>query len=277
MTASSRRTIAVDGITLAYEEYGQGYPIIFIHGIAASSYSWRAVAKTLSDSYRCICFDLMGFGDSDKPGNESYSLKRQAELMLKAIHRIGIERYVLAGHSLGGGVCLSMMHELGESHSEITGLILVDSACYLQKIPIFIRALRIPILPIIAMKLIPAKWGFALSAGDMYIGKWKKIEAIAEYSRSLKLPGAHKALIATAKEIVPPDIEEFTTSYSKIAVPTQVIWAEYDKVIPLEQGQRLAEDIPSAKLNIIEGCGHCPQEELPEETAQVIRAFADKL
>lgn len=270
------RSVTVEGVTLAYEEYGHGEPVVFIHGISASSYSWRTVAQALSDSYRCISIDLMGFGRSDKPRDESYSLKRQAELVLKAIEKIGIERFVLAGHSLGGGVSLAIMRELGENQERVRGLILVDTACYLQNIPIFIGVLKVPILPLLVMKIVPEKWGFMFSGGAMYKGGMKS-EAIEEYTRCLKTPGAHESLIATAKELIPPDLDEFMGSYSKISVPTQIIWGRYDKVIPIDLGRRLRDAVRTPYFHIVENCGHCPQEESPAEIAQLIRKFIDGL
>lgn len=72
-----RKTELVDGVSLAYEEYGSGRPIVFVHGFGASSYSWRQVAISLSKSNKVMCVDLMGFGYSDKPVGESYTLDRE--------------------------------------------------------------------------------------------------------------------------------------------------------------------------------------------------------
>jgi pimeloyl-ACP methyl ester carboxylesterase len=271
-----RKKVIVGGISLTYEDYGYGEPIVFVHGIASSSYSWRDVAKKLSTSRRSICFDLMGFGYSDKPKNEVYTLDRQAELILGAINELGLERPILAGHSLGGGVCLAMMRQLGADQSSISGLVLVDTVCYLQKFPSFVRVLRIPILPFILMKLFPEEWLFSFAGRAIYQRKMKT-DAINEYSNCLRTRGAHRALIATAKRLIPSNIDEFIASYSKISVPTQIIWGEQDHVIPLELGEKLSEDIGKSSPHVgfltFEDCGHCPQEEYPKLVAEVIEEF----
>jgi pimeloyl-ACP methyl ester carboxylesterase len=116
----SAHYVSVDGLQISYEEYGHGRPIVFLHGFGACSYSWRAVAKELASDNRCISVDLMGFGLSDKPRDEEYTLDRQASLLRKVIDQLSLERPVLVGNSYGGGVCLSLIHhspDLGISGS----------------------------------------------------------------------------------------------------------------------------------------------------------------
>ena len=67
MSAVELHTRVIDGVRIAYEEYGTGQPLALVHGFGASSYSWRAVATEMADSHRCILPNLMGFGFSEKP------------------------------------------------------------------------------------------------------------------------------------------------------------------------------------------------------------------
>ncbi len=194
--------LTVDGVTLAYEEYGEGEPVVFIHGFPASSYSWRRIAQWLSDSNHTVSIDLMGFGESDKPLGERYTLQRQSQLIAGAISLLGLEQPVLVGHSMGGGVCLSLLRDLGPDQDSIAGLALVDCVCYSQRLPWFIWALRIPLLPLLGMKVIPEKLGFKLLQGAMYHPRnGMPADAMQEYARTLSSPGAHEALAAVAKQI----------------------------------------------------------------------------
>lgn len=273
----SKKRITVDGVTLAYEEYGSGRPVVFVHGIAATSFSWNPVAEMLSDTCRTVSFDLMGFGDSDKPRGESYTYKRQAKLLLAAIDRLEMARPVLVGHSLGGGVCLSVLRELGNTHQKaVSGLVLVDTVCYPQEIPAFIRFLTVPVLPALVMKVFPEIWGMRYSARSM-CSRGMRSESIEVYTRALQSKGAHSSLIATAKSIIPSDFKDFVSFYSRISVPTHIIWGKHDHIIPIELGRRLAQEIGTADFHIVEESGHCPQEERPEEVAQLLkRLFEDQ-
>lgn len=278
ITDVSRKYVTVDNVTLAYEDYGGGPAIVFIHGYPASAYSWREVARQLSGSHHCICFDLMGFGHSDKPLHERYTIERQAELILGAAREMGLNRFVLAGHSMGGGVALSIMRKLGTVQDTVRALVLVNSVCYPQVLPWFMLALWVPMFPRLVMKLIPERWGFMLLRHAMYHrSRGMKPEAIEEYSARLQSKGAHAALMSTARHIVPRDIQGFVELYSSICVPTQLIWGKRDRVVGAKLGRKLAKDIPDSRLLEIDDCGHVPQEEYPELVGPALRRFIDEV
>lgn len=72
---------------------------------------------------------------------------------------------------------------------------------------------------------------------------------------------------------MPSDIEETTRRYPEITVPTLIIWGRYDEVVPLKVGEKLHAAIPNSALEIIENCGHIPQEEKPAETIEKLLIF----
>lgn len=274
MSPVTRSYITVDGVRLAYEEYGEGQPIVFIHGFPASSYSWRHVATGLSSNNRCVCFDLMGFGYSDKPRNADYSLDRQAELILAAVEQMGLQSVTLVGHSIGGGICLSAMRRLGADQTLVSRLVLVNSVCYAQRLPWFMLALTVPWLPHLLMYLMPERWGFKALEGWMYHrDNGMSHEAMTEYVDRLQSPGAHEAMISVVKSIWPKDVDALVASYGSIGVPTLIIWGMQDRVIPFTFGARLLFDIRGSAILLINTCAHCPQEETPEEVKNALRKF----
>lgn len=263
------KTESVDGVKLAYEEYGSGPPIVFVHGFGASSYSWRQIAASLS-GYRSISINLMGFGHSEKPKDESYTIDRQAALLRQFILQKGLESPVLVGHSYGGGVCLAMMRQL----HDVSRLILVDSMCYPQRFPFFITALRSPVLRRVAFELVPPRISVTSLLKQVYYRADRiKPETVDEYVGCVESEGARNALIRTAESIIPPDVDQLIGSYRQISVPTLIIWGEHDRIVPISLGERLSKDIPSAEFKVIPDCGHAPQEELPEETLAVVSRF----
>src|SRR3990170_6705993 len=72
-------------VKLYYSEEGKGPPLLLIHGFGASTFTWRFVAPELAKSHRVIAVDLKGFGQSDKPFDERYSVFDQAELLAQLI------------------------------------------------------------------------------------------------------------------------------------------------------------------------------------------------
>jgi pimeloyl-ACP methyl ester carboxylesterase len=135
------------GISINYQDQGQGQPLILLHGYGASTYSWRYVSPYFSKSYRVITIDLKGFGLSDKPTDDDYSVSDQSKIIYEFIRLHHLENVVLVGHSLGGAVSLltyCMQSDHGTHH--ISKLILIDTASYKQNLPDFISLLRVPII-----------------------------------------------------------------------------------------------------------------------------------
>ena len=95
-------------INLHYKETGRGDPILLLHGLGASSYAWRYVTPELAKNHRVIALDLKGFGLSDKPKDDKYSLFDQAELVDQFIQKHKLRRLTLVGHSFGGGIALAL-------------------------------------------------------------------------------------------------------------------------------------------------------------------------
>ena len=272
-----KKYLIVDGVKLAYEEYGEGKPVLFLHGFGASSYSWRFVAQTVSKQLnrRCICLNLMGFGASEKPSDESYTLARQAELVSGFIIGMELESLSLVGHSYGGGVCLNLVSQLSTfSPYSVNSMVLVDTVCYPQQFPGFIKCLRTPIIRWFVLNIIPARKS-ARSILELCYASKERItnEAIYEYSSVLKSEGAHRALIATAENIIPDDMDSLVRSYKAISMPTFILWGTKDRIIPLKLGKRLHIEIQSSTMEVVNNCGHVPQEEFPEETAKRLIVF----
>src|SRR5262252_10142994 len=72
-------------VRLHYQDEGEGSPLLLIHGFGASSYTWRHIAPSLARDHRVIAVDLKGFGQSDKPFDERYSVFDQADLLAQLI------------------------------------------------------------------------------------------------------------------------------------------------------------------------------------------------
>jgi len=103
-----KKTIEVNGKSMAYVEAGSGDPIVFQHGNPTSSYLWRNVMPHLSDQGRCIAVDLIGMGDSDKlddSGPESYRYVEHRDYLFAAWEALGVkDRVTLVIHDWGSAL-----------------------------------------------------------------------------------------------------------------------------------------------------------------------------
>jgi pimeloyl-ACP methyl ester carboxylesterase len=268
-------TIGEEPLQLHYEAYGEGNPIIFLHGLGGTLYTWRHLIGPLAPHYQLILFDLKGAGKSPKPFDDKYSMFDQAELIYRFIRQNDMRDVALVGHSFGGGVALLVALKLSQQNpSRLSRLILVDTVSYPQKLPGVIRMLRMPLVGWLGLYLIPDKTKVQSMMESMYYDDSKINPADVEvYAAPLTLPGAKYALQQTARQIIPDNIDEIIGTYPRIKVPTLIIWGREDKLIPLENGVRLHHAISTSQLVVIERCGHDPLDERPKELMEVIQKF----
>lgn len=262
-------------VDLYYETHGSGNSIIFLHGLGGSLYTWRYLVGPFEPHYRLILFDLKGAGKSPKPYDHNYSMFDQGELIYQFILQNGLRNVTLVGHSFGGGVALLVALKLGKYDPQrLSRLILIDSVAYPQKLPGVIRMLRIPWLGALGLYLIPDKTKVSNMLETIYFDVSKITPTDVEaYATPLSAPGAKFALRQTAKQIIPDNMEEIIGMYPRINVPTLIIWGQEDRIIPVENGVRLHNDIKNSQLVIIDRCGHDPPEEKPEKVIEIMQKF----
>lgn len=257
------------------ESYGSGEPILFVHGLGASIYSWRNMIAPFEKDYRLILIDLKGFGKSPKPKDKKYSVQDQADLLYEFIVEHDLKNLTVVGNSYGGAVSLLLAITMGEKDpGRLSKLVLIDSGGYNESLPWYVKLLRTPVLGWLALHLVPAKSNARkILKFSYYNDKLITDEQVAEYALGLSSPGGKSALLRTAKQAIPKNIDELVAKYPTISVPTLILWGEKDEVIPLKIGNKLDAAIPCSKLELIPLTGHVPQEETPGGTIPLIRDF----
>ena len=98
-------------------------------------------------------------------------------------------------------------------------------------------------------------------------------EQINAYALPLASPGGRQAFLQTAKQCIPPNINEIIPRLKNITAPTLILWGRQDRVIPLKVGELLHQAIPNSTLEVLDQCGHIPHEEKPDETIASIARF----
>ncbi len=263
-------------IRLAYRDQGTGKPILLLHGFGASSYTWRHVEPALLTSgYRVLTLDLKGFGLSDKPFDEDYSIFDQAALVSQFIDYLGLKKLSVVGHSLGGGVALVLaLDKTPAKRNRIAKLVLIDSIAYAQNIPLAFSILRTPILGEIGSRLVPLEVQTRVALRLAYYDNSKfDSRDVKQYAGPLKDKGSRHAMIQTARQILPENLPELSSRYKTIQIPALIIWCDHDKVIKPHIGLRLHNDLPNSTFHIIRACGHLPQEEKPQRTVELVQEF----
>lgn len=269
--------IDVQGIRTHYFDMGSGFPVVFVHGLGAWSYSWRNnLEATAKLGYRVIALDLKGFGLTQKPEpitDEDYSVADQARFLKRFLEALWIPKADIVGNSMGGSIALYFAATYPEATSRI---VLVDPACYKQRFPFLLWMTKAPILGRVS------EWFMGKSSAKMVLKQVyadpKKVtdEMIEAYAMPLSLDGGKRAFRMAAKRLVPKDYERVIAAYKEIQAPALVVWGEKDRWISPKMGQRLSKDLPYAKLAILKDCGHMPMEECPEKFNKLLASFLKK-
>ena len=262
-------------VKLFYEEKGQGSPILLIHGFGASTYTWRRIAPALAETHRVIAVDLKGFGQSDKPFDERYSIFDQAELLKQLIVGNDLRDLTLVGHSFGGGVALLLaLDDDPRLEGRISKLVLLDTIAYAQDIPVSFRMLNMPVVSHLGVRMLPPAVQARLALRIAYLDNSKiEDEEVEMYAAPLRTAAGKHAIIHSARQIMPEGLEEISERYKTITMPTLIGWCDHDRIVPLDVGLKLRRTLPNAHLKIIDDCGHMPQEEQPEATLELIQSF----
>ena len=262
-------------VKLFYRDEGSGPPLLLIHGFGASTFTWRYLAPDLARTNRVIAVDLKGFGQSDKPFDERYSVYDQAGLLAQLIEEKDLRDLTLVGHSFGGGVALLLALEAQHRlQGRISRIVLLDSIAYPQNVPVFFRMLDMPVVSQLGIRMVPSSVQTRIALKIAYFDDSKiDPEEVEAYAAPLKTAAGKHAIIHSARQIVPENIESLSERYKSIELPTLILWCDHDRIVPLEVGIKLRRTLPNSALKLVEECGHMPQEEQPESTLRLLREF----
>ncbi|HAF16160.1 MAG TPA: hypothetical protein DCK93_10160 [Blastocatellia bacterium] len=256
------------------EVYGNGDPILCLHGLGSNIFTWRHFIGPFSTNNKLILIDLKGFGKSPKPEDTFYSIEDHAESVYQLIIKENLTRLTLIGNSFGGGVALLLAIKLCEQKpGRLSKLILIDSGGHKEYLPGYLKLVRSKLGgPLI--HLLPSRLAVRFVLRACYYNKSKITkEQLPAYANPLASPGGRNGFLQTAKQCIPPGIDELIARLRTITVPTLILWGRQDRILPLKIGELLHQAIPNSTLEVIEECGHIPHEEKPKETIATISRF----
>jgi pimeloyl-ACP methyl ester carboxylesterase len=263
--------IRIRGADIHYVEKGSGdHTLILLHGIGGGAFTFRHNIAALADSgYRVFALDLKGFGFSEKVPDSDYSHTEQARIVLDFMRTKGIERAVIAGHSMGGRIAL-ICYDLDPE--KFDKMILIDSAGLEESSPpVFSGLLTKPVVDIIYYNLFVRQDNFRDFLGSaFYDTGFVDARVAGLYLEPFRIKDANIAYVSMLKGNVPYDIEAVL---SKVDIPVLIIWGKNDTWISLDNAYRFNSLIKGSKLSIIDKAGHVPMEEQPEAVNKAMLDF----
>jgi pimeloyl-ACP methyl ester carboxylesterase len=260
------RSLEVAGVRVRYVRAGAGPPVVLLHGLASSIYTWKDVLPALAARHDVVAIDLPGFGGSAIPDQPSIPL--YVKVVTGTMDQLGFRRASLVGNSLGGAIALAT----AAAHPDrVDRLVLIDAAGYNFRPEDRPLVLRLPTwTPETLAESMPMRPLVKVSLRQVFHDDSKVTpERVAEYVAPMRRPGA--ALYAR-RLLAGADTWGFPEVIRTVRAPTLVLWGRYDAWIPLADAWRFGADIPGSPVRLLEA-GHMPQEERPEETAAAIVDF----
>ena len=244
-------------------------PLLLIHGSLGSLQMWDGWVAELQDRYRLILVDLPGHGlTGDWPRGE-FSIDAYADFIEVLADTLHLDRFAVAGHSMGGAVAWTFAATRPERVSQ---LILVDSAGFPREsgeLPLPIRLARQRVIGDIGIYFKPERL-VRRSLLEVYADPTMVTPArIKQFGELQRFPGNRPATLIRARTQEPLD----PSPLKRLDVPTLIIWGAKDRWVPVADGFRFQNDIKGSKLAIFENLGHDPMEENPKATAAAVAEF----
>ena len=265
--------------------------IVLIHGFGACKDHWRYNQKKISSIAPCYAIDLVGFGDSSKPdsqllyenktsNNFNYCFENWSQQVFDFCNEIVKKPVLLIGNSIGGVIALNTSEKLSK---KCLGIVLIDCAqrtmddkrLHEQSLPM--RFLRPVIKTLVRQRFLSSNL-FKNAANPAFIEKILRVaypsgnnvnqelvDILYKPTQGKGAPEAFRGFINLFDDYLATDL------FNKVEAEIHLIWGEEDPWESIQEAKTWKENYEKIKsLNIIKYAGHCPHDENPEETNELI-------
>jgi len=254
--------------------------IILLHGSNADLHTWQAWVEALKGGYRVIRFDQVGHGLTGPDPQHDYSRDNYVEDIREVADKLGLDRFILGGNSMGGKHALAFAVRYPE---RLTGLVLVDgSGGPMLKLDnkedegsrasgnIGFTIARTPGINLLVEQITPRSLIKQSLEQSVSVRSVVTEAAVDRYWELLRYPGNRRA---TLKRFGYPYDPLSEAEIAGVKTPTLILWGEEDRLIPVEAGRWLARTLPNNRLVTYPGIGHLPHEEAPAATLGALQAW----
>jgi len=248
-------------VDLHVVESGQGTPLVLVHGYPLDHTIWEDVTRQIGEGIRVIRPDLRGYGQS--PVTDGiYTMSLLADDLLGLLDRLRLERVVLAGHSMGGYVCLAFARAYPQ---RLAGLALVTTQAVAD--PPERREGRL------AQALEVERRG-TIAAVEAGLSKYSPDPVVLEKTREIMLRADPRAVAGSLRGMAErPDLSGLLP---KLSLPALVIAGEVDELIPASRSEEMASLLPDGRMVVVKGGGHMAMMESPQVVAAALRELAGR-
>lgn len=244
-------------VSLFYEDWGTGNPIVFIHGWPLDHQMWEHQTSVLPEmGFRCIAYDRRGFGKSDKPW-EGYDYDTFADDLKAVLEQLDLQNVTLVGFSMGGGeIVRYFSRHGGERVSKV--VLLASIAPFVLQTVDNPKGVPLEALREMVTNIHEDRASFLTAFAKMFYGinliSHKVSQSLLDWHQTLALQASPKATVDCIYAFGETD---FRKEMYTINVPTLIIHGSSDKIVPIEAtGEHAAQLISGAKYIVYEDAPH---------------------
>lgn len=266
-------SLSVDGLNIRFVRQGSGPALVLVHGLLGYSFSWRSVIPPLAQGREVFAPDMPGAGFSDCAPDLDCHLSAAAARLLRFMDRLRIESCDLVGSSYGGSTALLLA---AKNPQRVRTLTLVSPANPWSHIGR--KRLAILNVPFVGSMFSPLARSMVplhrLSVLRMFGDPSRASEeTLHGYSLPLLRPGVleHAVKITHSWHADMRELESVLQLVSRI--PTLIVWGTKDRVVSPSSAVTLARHFKNSQTVMLEGAGHLPYEECPQQFAAAVNAF----
>ena len=275
------RFVAVDGAQLHYLEKGGGQPVVFLHGnVVTAEDFYLSGLLDLASERQChaVAFDRPGFGYSDRPRGAMWTPARQADLFRQAFVKLGIERPVVVGHSLGTLVALALALDHPDA---VSGLVLLSGyyrPTLRADVPLFSLA-AIPVIGDLIRYTVGPLFGAALLPLATK-GMFSPVPVPERFAKGFPhgMPIRPSQIRAEAQDTATMGsaVAAMQRRYRELRMPVVIMAGTMDRIVDhRKHAVRLHQEIAQSALRLVPGVGHMLHYAVPEQVVDAIEASFD--
>ncbi|GCF06502.1 alpha/beta fold hydrolase [Dictyobacter arantiisoli] len=261
-------------------EYGTDGAIVLLHDIPAGAFAWEKIMGQLTGLKRAVyAFDLLGFGQSERPWPADTSIWGQADVLTYLIQDLHLTNIVLVGHGLGGGIAQVLATRL--LRQQTGALVLVDSIAYLHTF-----AENWPLTEMEKRRDFDAPQNTSLE--DLITDLRNTLpqattnpkgfaDVIQDYVEPWNNEHGKELLFQQVRNLVPYYLNAVASDLHGIGKPILLIWGDKDEQTPLKDGERLHREIPNSQLVVVPNAGHLSLFDAPDAVAKALVDFVSHI
>jgi pimeloyl-ACP methyl ester carboxylesterase len=271
------RWIEVDGHQMHYIDEGNGPVILFAHGTPEWSFAYRDLIKELKNDFRCVAFDMLGFGLSDKPREVDYSCQAHSRRLEEIIEKLDLKNITIVANDFGGGISLPYAIN---NPSNIRSIVLFNTWMWSLKndahysMPAKVMNTSVGKFMYLIMNF-PVNVVMPAAYGD----KTKLTKEIHSHYKNALPKGDRIAAYQFTKELMNAS-EWWENNWENLSAlqtkPFLIFWGLKDKFVPPKELEKWKSKLPHATVVTFPDGGHFLQEEKADEMATEIRRFMNQ-